>query len=295
MRVFVASSKKYIGKINEDVYLVDEIEKKGFEVSIDSLEKIIDVSEEGDVVILKSIWGYHENYRMFQEQISFLKEKKVKLVNDYIFVFWNMYKNIYINDLNKIKFIPTEVISISENRDIKEIKNKIAMLSKSFSTNFLVIKPSVSASGYMTFKIDVNDVYDRSLDKVLTSGSDNFLIQPFRQEINNGEDSIIIINGEIKFGAKRFPGLFSEKKDIEYVDKESIDHGCLSVTKDVINEILTLFEQLPTVMRVDILKRESGFEVMEVELIDPDLFLKHAPQNVRNEAVSDIVSFALNK
>ena len=82
MKIYIASSDKYIGKIQEDIYMRDAYRNAGLFSEIVTLKDIANISESSDVVILKSIWGYHVCYKEFIEEISHLKEKGVKLVLD---------------------------------------------------------------------------------------------------------------------------------------------------------------------------------------------------------------------
>ncbi len=90
MTIYIASTEKNKGLIQEDVLIQKAFLSKGLVSRIETLENILLEAISGDSVFLKSIWGYHINYKKFLEHISLLKEKEVLLINDYKYVHWNM-------------------------------------------------------------------------------------------------------------------------------------------------------------------------------------------------------------
>ena len=154
MKIYIVSLEKYVGKIQEDLYIRDFYRNKGFSCEVVTLKKVLKISKPFDVVILKSIWGYHLHYREFLKQMLILKKKNVKLINDYNFIFWNIDKYKYLHELKHINVVPTILLSFKNTRNVSEIRSIILQVSKTLNTDTLVVKPSISGSGYLTFKYD---------------------------------------------------------------------------------------------------------------------------------------------
>ena len=53
MKVYIASSEKYVGLIKEDIYIRDKYNSNGFSSKIATLSDIVNESKFGDLVILK--------------------------------------------------------------------------------------------------------------------------------------------------------------------------------------------------------------------------------------------------
>jgi hypothetical protein len=294
MKVYIASSEEHVGNIQEDVCIRDMCIAMGVSSEILTLRNIVKISNPSDVVILKSIWDYHLDYREFLAQVSELKKRRVQLINNYDYIIWNIDKYKYLDDIKHINAIPTHLLQINRIRNIPEIEKKISKIAKTFNANRLVIKPTVSASGYLTSIYGVNQNNDDLLVLLKANKHLDFIVQPYRSSITKGEISVIIINGELLYGVMRFPGVLSEKKIPTYLDLINVPNSIKNTLTVLKKLFMKKFGGLPVVCRVDFLKNNSTYEILEVELIDPDLFFRYIPQNVKETAVSSLLSKIYN-
>ncbi len=288
MKIYIASSEKYVGKIQEDVYIRDTYRNKGFFCEIVTLKNIVKISKPFDGVILKSVWGYYLHYQEFLRQLSILRKKNIKLINDYNFIFWNIDKYKYLYELKHMNTIPTTLLSFKSIKKVFEIRNIILQINKTLNTDTLVIKPCISESGYLTFKYDKTKNNKAIIALLQQNKQLNFIAQPYRPDILSGELSVVIINGISLYGIKRFPGIFSEKLDPMYIRFISLP-GVIKKEVDILKIFfLKKFGVFPNICRVDFLKIDTGYEILEVELIDPDLFFRYIPDSMREKATSMI-------
>lgn len=288
MKIYIASSEKHVGKIQEDIYMRDSFKNKGFFCEIIALKNIVRIAKPSDVVILKSIWGYHLHHRIFLKQISILRNKKVKLINNYDFISWNIDKYKYLNELRNINTIPTKLLKFKNTKKVSQIRKIILQMGEILHTDTLVIKPRISESGYLTFKYDVK-MDNKSIITLLKQNQElNFIIQPYRSGVLAGELSVIMINGIVLYGIKRFPGIISEKSDPVYKKFTSLPVAIKKQVDILKTFFLEKFGVLPNICRVDFLKFKTGYEILEVELIDPDLFFRYIPQSLKSKVTSMI-------
>jgi len=288
MKIYIASSGKYIGKIQEDIYMREIYKNKGFFSEIATMKDIVNISKSFDLVILKSIWGYYTDYQKFLGQIMALKKKHIRLVNDYDFIFWNIDKSKYLYEIKHINIVPTISLQLKRIGTVPEIRNAILKASKTLNTDVLIIKPCVSESGYLTLKYDINKENKTTITLLKNNKHLDFIAQPYRPAISKGEISIIIINGIPLYGIKRFPGIFSNKLEPIYIKMANIPNVIkkeLTLLKDF---FLKKFGVLPDICRVDFLKFNTSYEILEVELIDPDLFFRYIPENMKKKVVSSL-------
>ena len=284
MKVYIASSKKYAGKIQEDIFLRDELRSKKISSKITTLKNIINISKPFDVVILKSIWGYHINHKEFLKQIADLKKKKVKLINDYGFIFWNVDKYKYLKEIESIGIIPTIPLQIKNAKTVSAIRNILARASKKLNAGTIVVKPRISESGYLTFLYD-KERRDEIIGAVRNNKHLDFIAQPYRPSIAKGEISIIMINGDPLYGIKRFPGVLSKKSNSIYLNLMTIPRAIRKESATLKKFFLKKFKVLPDICRVDFLANGLRYEILEVELIDPDLFFRYIPEKIKKRAV----------
>lgn len=294
MKIYIASSEEHSGKIQEDIYIRDMYISKGIPSEIITLKNIIDVSRPSDIVILKSIWGYHINHEEFTSQILTLKDKGVRLVNNYYFIFWNINKDKYLSDIEYMNVIPTSLLCMENNAKTQDIVRLISEAGKKFNAGKLVIKSSISASGYMTKIYDVNTDNTDIITSLKLNKSLDFIVQPYRPSISEGEISVIIIRGKALYGVTRFPGVLSEKKDTTYLDISNVPTLIKKELLVLEDFFLKKFGSLPDICRVDFLKNHSKYEISEVELIDPDLFFRYTPEDTKKEALSLFYDLASN-
>lgn len=286
MKIYIASSEEHAGNIQEDIYIRDGFVSRNIASEIATLKYITEVTTTQDVVILKSIWGYHKDYKLFLSQISILKERAVRLINDYSFIVWNLDKGKYLAELKSLNVVPTRSLDLKDTQTISEIESRIFANSRAIGVNKLVIKPAISASGHLTA------IYDTGRDNnalLLTLNQNkhlNFITQPYRPSVIEGEMSIILINGVALYGIVRFPGVLTTKRPTTYVGLKDIPDSIEETVAKLMQFFLTKFGTHPSICRVDFLENHFGYEILEVELIDPDLFLRHVPGAIREEAIS---------
>lgn len=288
MKIYIASSEKYLGKIQEDIYIRNAYRNAGLFSEIVTLKDIANISEPSDVVILRSIWGYHICYKEFIEEISHLKKRRVKLVNDYNFIFWNIDKCKYLNEINHMNVVPTVSLQLKSVDTMAGISDVISETSRRLSTNTLVIKPSISASGYLTFRCDTSKNNETVIVALKNYKQLNFIAQPYRPAISEGEISVIMINGVSLYGVKRYPGILNDKLNPTYIKLADVPSAIRRETAELNNFFLKKFGALPNICRVDFLKTDTGHEILEVELIDPDLFFRFIPENMKKKVVSTL-------
>lgn len=244
-KINIVSSNKYKNKIKEDLILQKYLLKEGYHTKIISFE---DNYQGNDLNIIRSVWGYHHNVERF---LKFINNNKT--INN---------KDIIINNINKKK-----QYQILKENDITVIDTIFLDNIKDYKYNgkILVIKPVISASGDNTFII--SNVNDLDNVKELT----NIMIQPFISSVTAGEISIIVIDKKIKYGIKRFPGVFTKYKKEEYISINNLDKSII----DTANNIILIKEYKEALfMRIDFIFDNNCYKVMEVELVDPNLFIE---------------------
>ncbi|MEW6096825.1 MAG: hypothetical protein AB1567_09925, partial [bacterium] len=118
----------------------------------------------------------------------------------------------------------------------------------------------------------------------------DFIAQPYRPDVLTGELSVVIINGIPLYGIKRFPGIFSEKSKPIYIKFANLPDAIKKEVDILETFFLKKFGVFPNICRVDFLKHDIDYEILEVELIDPDLFFRYIPENMK-----EMVTFMIYK
>ncbi len=285
MKVYIASSKKYVNKVEEDIYICKKYNDLNIETKIETIENIVKKVKPKDVVILKSIWGYYKNSNLFLKQIKNLQRKKVKLINDYKFVYWNIEKIKYLRDIKSLDIVPTYSLRISKLKTKEKLeiflKNKITKMNMSE----IVIKPSIGESGYLTkkFNLNIKNEYNNLIKFILINKNKDFILQPFIKTISKGEISIIIIKGIPLYGIRRYPGILSKKEDTLYLERDKLSKDIINKSKNINSFLNKKFKSIPDICRIDFIETENSLKILEIELIDPDLFFRKVSDNIKEK------------
>lgn len=300
--VAIVSCDKWKNKSLEDLYLKHSLNKQNCKVDIISWEdKTIDYSKY-DLIIIRSIWGFQENKTKFENWLNMLETQKIKVLNPINVIKNNYDKEIQFDILNKynIETIKTFFLPINKN-----IKSRILDLktNNDLENNLIVLKPTISEGSKDVYLvgdnryefnniIDINEVYNK-----YKNNKSKLMVQPFMKEIFDGEYSICCINNKITHGIIKYKNAFTKTNMIKYIPADKIDHKII----EIVNNILNIKEYKDNLfLRIDFVKQENKFLVMEVELLDPNLFLEFiADRKKRKEILNffaeQIIEYTKNK
>jgi hypothetical protein len=272
MKIGIVSCDKYKNKILEDIMLKDVFRSKKIEADIISWES--DNTEEYDVFIIRSIWGYQYRYNELMKWIKATTQKNKIIFNDYETIKSNIDKKIQYDLLSKngIPVIPYRIVD-DKNRNLTLEINKTIKTFQNEGYSEFVIKPSISESGENTYfcklndKIKIGEISNEFENIIYNMPYEKIIIQPFFNEIKNGEYSCIVLGGRIIRKMIRFPGLFTERKEIKKVDFIYDDE------KKLVRKIQKCYNNA-VYMRADYIRVNGKIQLMELELVDPDLMTR---------------------
>lgn len=270
-RIAIVSCDKWKNKVKEDILLKIELNKKLIDVDIISWQdKSIDYKKY-DALIIRSIWGYQDYIKSFIEWLNSLNDN-IKVFNNTNIILSNLnkYEQFKILDENKIPHIETTFINKENLDDIKKIYDK---------HKDIVIKPIISGSGNNTFiisdnikknNIEISEVNEK-FNKVLNEVNNYIMVQPFIKEIDDGELSIVVIDTKISHAAIRYTNIFNNLNLIKIVDLKDLDDKVLKI----VNKCMGIKEYKDSLyMRIDLVKINDDYKIMELELVEPQLFFE---------------------
>lgn len=258
-KIAIISNDIYANKIHEDLALKNALENLNLEAEIISWENKNINYYNYDCLILKSVWGYQKKYYEFKKWLEYLKNNNIDLFNSVDMIIDNIRKDIQFGILDKYNIPHVPTIFQKEKIDKSKIGEK------------QVIKPIISGSGFNTFKSDNIDL--EIYNKIMQEEDNGIIIQPFIEEIKNGEYSIIFIDGENTHNMVRYPGIFTEK--IKPYEIKTVPQKVLNLAyrvKNIPEYAGALY------MRVDIVNDNDPL-IMEVELAEPDLLTRNLESN----------------
>jgi len=221
-----------------------------------------------DGVIIRSCWDYHLRRPDFRAWLERLDASRLPVWNSVALVEWNAHKS-YLLDLSSrgVPIVPTKVLKDAT------VEHVEAVVREECWPRF-VLKPAVSASGYETHALDarVGSATRETIRQVVAAG--DVLVQPFVEEVpRDGEYSLIFIDGAFSHGAIKRAAGSEFRVQTEHggsVTAIEVDPSLIEAGSRVLNAL----PETPLYARVDGILRGNDFLLMELELIEPNLFFE---------------------
>ena len=219
-----------------------------------------------DLVLPLVAWGYHLDYGRWLDFLDRAQRSGLPLINPPALLRWNSDK-AYLAELGDagVPTVPTMAVEACCDADLDEARRR-------FGVDWLVIKPPVSASATGTHRIGPND------DLPPDSERKPMIVQPLIEEIaRTGEFSLMLFDGDFSHAVVKRPktGDFRVQPHLGGVTLPSPPPpGGIALAQ----KALAAAPARATYARVDIVPDDEGtLRIMELELIEPALFLDHAP------------------
>lgn len=217
-----------------------------------------------DALVLRSCWDYHLQPDSFRRWVDAIEAAGVRLVNRPAIVRWNMDK-WYLADLRDrgVLTVPTKFLDPGE-------FSSSAALRRETGWDDIVLKPSVSATAWRLAR--VSDGGDVPADVREAMTRDRYLAQPFLPEIAEGEWSIVFFDGAYSHAVLKRPRAGEFRVQEEYGGAAAaLDPPAGFVEAAAV--AVAAAPAPPAYARVDGVATRDGFMLIELELIEPMLYL----------------------
>jgi glutathione synthase/RimK-type ligase-like ATP-grasp enzyme len=219
-----------------------------------------------DLVMPLVAWGYHLDYPRWLALLDRAETEHWPMVNPPALLRWNSDK-AYLAELadRGVPTVPTLAVEACGDADLEEARRR-------FDTQWLVIKPPVSASATGTHRLGPLD------DLPADSRGKPMIVQPLIEEIaRTGEFSLMLFDGQFSHAVVKRPkrGEFRVQPHLGGLTLPSPPpEGGVELAQAA----LACAPAAATYARVDMVPDDDGtLLVMELELIEPSLFLDDAP------------------
>jgi glutathione synthase/RimK-type ligase-like ATP-grasp enzyme len=221
-----------------------------------------------DAVLLRSTWDYHLAPERFRAWLDELDRLGVPAWNPTSLVRWNMDKR-YLRELEAkgVPVVPT--VWLDGPGGLEEV------LSRGWDE--VVVKPAVSAGAWRTVRARAGEL------AVFPLG-DGLLVQPYLPEVAGpGELSLVFVAGEYAHAVwkRAAPGDFRVQGIHGGTEHPAAPDG--AVVRDA-RAVLAAAPSTGLYARVDGVVRDGRLLLMELEQIEPYLFLAHDPAVARRLA-----------
>lgn len=265
-----------ISDINEDDALTANVLRNEFGIEVEPLPwDDPDANarlDKYDLLVIRSTWNYYKKYEQFKKWLNMLVYKGKEVLNPVPLLLWNSNKS-YLRELEKLGFpiAETKWLDQGTSADLEDLINR-----NGYSE--YILKPVVSAGAWQTWRIPANEAqkYQPNLDEILSET--DAMLQPFFDEIvETGEYSLTYIDNSYSHTTLKQP------KDGDY--RVQREHGGTYYPSrpddewiDLGNKLLRSLPYHPLYTRMDGIDRDGQFQILEVELLEPDLYTRFDEQ-----------------
>ncbi len=262
----------YLSNILRDDHLLQSaLERRGFTSErVDWARSDVDWSRFG-CAVFRTTWDYVERHAQFTAWIEH-NRVRTRLCNDAETLLWNMDKH-YLADLETkgIAIVPSRFIERGTPTSLRALLDESGWVEA-------VIKPCISGGARHTYRVRADNADE--LEPVVRSllASEALILQPFLNRVTEtGEDTLMVFNGRYSHAVRKLP----KAGDFRVQD----DHGGTVHDRKPSEEQIDLAEravaaapQVPAYGRVDLVRDDrDNWVVMELELIEPELWLRNHP------------------
>ncbi len=222
-----------------------------------------------DAVVLKSPWDYFDRIQEFYAWLDQLKALNVRLLNPLETVRWNADKR-YLREIAAAGFpiVPTRWLPQGSPFEATD-------LFAEFQTEKLVVKPAVSGGAKNTFALTLAEAEAQKTALAPLLAEEDFLAQPFLPEIQTqGEWSLLYFGGEFSHCVLKTPRSGDFRVQL-YFGADTANRPAPPALQATADRLVAQFAPGCLYARVDAVEVGGEFLLMELELIEPMLFLAY--------------------
>ncbi|MEO1311595.1 MAG: hypothetical protein AAFV51_11610 [Pseudomonadota bacterium] len=261
-----------------DRLLADALEAKGAEVSLASWTGAFAPFAEADGVVVRSTWDYYDRPAEFRAWIGRLASEAGAAINATGLMLWNLEKS-YLHDLAErgAPVVPTAFLAPDAD------SAAVAETASARGWRRWVLKPAVSASAH-GLSLGAPGEEAAALAAAAPYRAGGLMLQPVVESVAAfGEASLVFAGDALVHAVRKRPKAGDIRCQEEY--------GGLTDTFEpppaAVRAAEAVFAALdphprPVYARVDLVRDgralDSDWRLIELELIEPELFLHHAPE-----------------
>jgi glutathione synthase/RimK-type ligase-like ATP-grasp enzyme len=220
-----------------------------------------------NAVIVRSTWDYQNDSEKFVSVLETINSAS-HLENNLELMKWNMNKG-YLFDLDQkgVKIVDTIWENNFNPKSAPEYFDRL-------NAEEIIIKPNISANADNTFRL-TREKLNKNLQLLENIFAEReFMVQPFLKNIiEEGEYSLFFFNGKFSHSVLKKPKENDFRVQEEHggnIQPLKVNAELISIAENIIKQLFTV----PLYGRVDLVRNaQNEFAVMELELIEPSLYL----------------------
>ena len=216
--------------------------------------------------MLRSTWDYHLRHEEFARWVEARELDGSRLWNPPGLVRWNSHK-FYLRDLERrgVPIVPTRFLPAGTGGALGEILARAGW-------DRAVVKPAVSATAFRTHRVERRSAEDDAPARDLLAESDA-LVQEYLPEIESeGELSFIHLGGTFSHAVRKRPTPGDFRVQEQFGGRAEAERPAGELVRAA-GRAVAAIDSPWLYARVDAVETSRGLLLMELELVEPSLYL----------------------
>ena len=229
-----------------------------------------------DLVVIRSTWDYFDRLDEFLGWADRV-DSLARIINSPTIIRWNSHKG-YLAELGEagIPVLPSLALAKGAAHSVDR------MLATGWTD--VVIKPAVDGGARQALKTAAaSPAAAEHLTRLVEAG--DTIVQPYAPSVELGETSLFYFGGGFSHAVRKVPKAGDYRVQALHGGSEEV-HEPTPAELDVAARAMALAPDELVYARVDLIDVEGQPTLMELELIEPDLFLRMAPGSVERFAAA---------
>jgi glutathione synthase/RimK-type ligase-like ATP-grasp enzyme len=266
-RIAIATCSTYPDHKVDDDLLREALRGRGCEARAVAWDDAAVDWREFDLCLVRSTWDYHEKHREFLAWARAVEAESV-LRNRAELIAWNSDKT-YLRQLaaSGVRTVPTAWVDPGSGVDLDAVLGKEGWEEA-------VVKPVVDLGARNLHRVRRGEP-SGALGDVLRRGG--AMVQPFLPSLEErGELSLIYIAGRLSHVVRKRPAEGDFRVQEIWggtISPEEPSDAEIALAEQALNQL----NEIPLYARVDLVEGPEGPYLIELELIEPNLYLTHHP------------------
>jgi glutathione synthase/RimK-type ligase-like ATP-grasp enzyme len=223
-----------------------------------------------ELVVVRTPWDYFDRVTEFLDWAAAV-ERKTALVNPPDVLRWNSHKGYLAEFTAKgVPTVPTRLVP-GPSTDVADQVREVPWEE-------IVVKPAVDGGARHAWRGRRDDPSLSRVAERLTDHGD-VVVQPFVPAIVDGERSLVFLGGRFSHAVRKVPRV-GDYRSQRHLGGSEVDHDPDSAELQVALSAMAAAPGRLTYARVDLVDWEGAPVLIELEVIEPDLFLRNVPERV---------------
>jgi glutathione synthase/RimK-type ligase-like ATP-grasp enzyme len=277
--IVLATSRESPDLTVSDRLYADALERRGYSVIGAPWEGPRDAFAGAAAVVIRATWGYYRTLQAFREWTETMA-RTTRLFNSIDLIHWNLRKD-YVGKLETagIRVPRSHIVACDA-----------AVIEKVFAEegwDRAVVKPATGASGHSVELLQRATLAGQVTNLSPEARASGVVVQEFLPEIAEGELSLVYFDGAFSHAIRKRPPPGEFRSNSRYGPTRSAEAPPRAVTEQGA-ACLAVLPEMPLYARIDGVMRGDALIVIEVEVLEPALFMEFDPPSAERFAAATV-------